>query len=258
MNYFNDPKYFGIEIVFGGLGKFHFLFADTHVLSDTKPGCRDSNTQSPGFHPAPYCEDVDVGHSRQRHTSCRMDCVIISLDKFQQNVYKTMWIRECKIFESSITDCPVKTFYARTFYVGISQIPETECPRHVACPENVYLETLYPCRYVPTRGGVNHHEIGIEKQLWLQGRSSSLWEPDVDVSRKHRLQIECICTYHCILREIACLIYRTRKPAWGWSRCRDYLRTFFWQAYALYRRLDITTMLWHQNWFQSYFCGHFI
>jgi len=51
MNYFDDPKYFGTEIVFGGLGKFHFLFADTHVLPDTKLGCRDSNPQSPGFIP---------------------------------------------------------------------------------------------------------------------------------------------------------------------------------------------------------------
>jgi hypothetical protein len=87
MNYFNDRKYFGTEIVVGGLGKFHFFFADTHVLPDTKLGFRDSNPQSPGFHPAPYCEDVSVGHSRRRHTSCPVDCVIISLDKFLQNVY---------------------------------------------------------------------------------------------------------------------------------------------------------------------------
>jgi hypothetical protein len=50
----NDPKYFGTEIVFRGLGKLHFVSADTHVLPDTKLGCRDSNTLSPGFHPAPY------------------------------------------------------------------------------------------------------------------------------------------------------------------------------------------------------------
>ena len=86
MNYFNDPKYFGTEIVFGGFGKLHFLFADTQVQPDTKLGCRDSNPQSPGFHPAPYCEDVSVGKSLRRHTSCRVDCVI-SLDKFRQNVY---------------------------------------------------------------------------------------------------------------------------------------------------------------------------
>jgi len=87
MNYFNDQKYFGTEIVFGGLSKFHFLFADTHVLPDTKIGCCDSNLQSPGFHRALYCEDVSDGHSRRHHTSCRVGCAIISLDKFRQNVY---------------------------------------------------------------------------------------------------------------------------------------------------------------------------
>jgi len=84
MYYFKDPKYFGTEIVFGGLGKFHFLFPDTHVLPDTKLGFRDSNPQFPEFHPASYSEDVCVGHSRRRHTSC-VDCVIIILDKFRQN-----------------------------------------------------------------------------------------------------------------------------------------------------------------------------
>jgi len=73
--------------VFAGLGKFHFLFAETHMLPDTKCGCRDSNPQSPGYHPAPYCEDVSVGHSRRVHTSCLMDCFNVSLDKLRQNVY---------------------------------------------------------------------------------------------------------------------------------------------------------------------------
>ena len=101
------------------------------------------------------------------------------------------------------------------------------------------------------KGGVNHHVIGIETPRWLQGRSSSLWAPDVEISRKHPLQIECICTYHCILWEIACLIYRTPKPPLEWSWCRDSVRTSSWQAYALYRRLGIPTMLWHQTCFSS-------
>ena len=78
-----------------------------------------------------------------------------------------------------------------------------------------------------------------------------LWAPDVDISRKHRSQIECICTYHCILREILCPVYHTPKHPWGWSRCRDCVRTSFCQAYTLYRRLDIPTMLWHQTCFFS-------
>jgi hypothetical protein len=99
MNYFKNPKYLGTEIVFRVLDKFHFLFSDTHVLRDTNLGCLDSNLLSPGFHPAPYCEDFSVGHSLRRHTICRVDCVIVSLDKFRQNVYIPLGIRECKIFE---------------------------------------------------------------------------------------------------------------------------------------------------------------
>ena len=87
MYYFNDRKYFGTKIVFSGFCKLHFLFSDTHMLPDTKLGCRDSNPQSPDFHPAPYCEDVSVGHSRRCPTSCPVDCVIVSPDKFRHNVY---------------------------------------------------------------------------------------------------------------------------------------------------------------------------
>ena len=102
-----------------GFGKLHFLFGETHVLPATNLGCRDSNPLSSGFHPAPYCEDVTVGHSRRRHSNCRVDCVIVSLDKFRQNVYITVGIAGSKIFERSISQCPVSTFYDRTFDVGI-------------------------------------------------------------------------------------------------------------------------------------------
>jgi hypothetical protein len=120
MNYFNNPKYFGTEIVFRGFCKPHFLFADTKVLPDTKLGCCDSNPLYPCFHPAKYCEDVNVGHSRLRHTSFRVDCVIVSLDKFRQNVYIPVRIGERKISQTSISDRPVSTIYDRAFHVGIS------------------------------------------------------------------------------------------------------------------------------------------
>ena len=84
MNYVNDPEYFGTEIMFCSHCNLQFLFAYSHVLPDTKLGFRDSNPQFPEFHPASYSEDVCVGHSRRRHTSC-VDCVIIILDKFRQN-----------------------------------------------------------------------------------------------------------------------------------------------------------------------------
>jgi len=120
MNCFNDPKYFGTEIVFRSFCKLHFLFADTHVLPDRKRVCRDSNPLSPGFNPAPYCKDVSVGHSRRRHTSCIVDCVIVSFDKFRQNVYTPVGIGERKISEKSISDRPLSTLYDHTFHVGIS------------------------------------------------------------------------------------------------------------------------------------------
>ena len=106
--------------MFRDFSKNNFLFADSHVLPHTKLGFRDSNSLSPGLNPAPYCEDFSVGHSRRRHTSCRVDCVILSLDKFRLNVYIPVGNGERKISEKSITDRPVSTFYDLTFHVGIS------------------------------------------------------------------------------------------------------------------------------------------
>jgi len=121
MNYFNDPKYFGTEIVFRCFCKPHFPFADNHVLPDTKIGCRDSNPLSLGLHPAPYCEDVIDGQSRRRHTSCRVDCAIVSLVNIRQDIYIAVCINVRKISERSISDRPVSTFYDRTFHIGISK-----------------------------------------------------------------------------------------------------------------------------------------
>ena len=120
MNYFNDPKYFGTEIVFRSFCKPHFLFADSHVVPDTKLGRLDSNTLSLGIHPTPYCEDVRIGHSRRRHTCSRVNCVIVGLDKFRQNGNIAVGISGCKIFEKSISDRPVSTFHDRTFHIRIS------------------------------------------------------------------------------------------------------------------------------------------
>ena len=85
MNYFNDAKYFGTEIVFCSLCKLHFLFADSHVLPDKKLGLRDSNTLPLGLHPPTYGEHVGIGHSRRCNAFGRMNRVIISLHKFRQN-----------------------------------------------------------------------------------------------------------------------------------------------------------------------------
>ena len=92
MNYFNDPKYFGTEIMFRGFGKLHFLFADTHVLPDTNLSRRDSKTLPLGLLPTPYGEDVSIGHSRRRHACGRVKRVIVGLDKFRQNVYISVGI----------------------------------------------------------------------------------------------------------------------------------------------------------------------
>ena len=117
MNYFNIPKYFGAEIVFCGL--LHFLFADYHVLPDTKLGRRDSNTLSLGLHPTPYSEDVSIVHSRRRRACSLVNRVIVSLDKFRQNVYISVRISDRGKFEKSLSDRPLGTFHDGTFHIGI-------------------------------------------------------------------------------------------------------------------------------------------
>ena len=94
MIYCNVPKYFGTEIVSCSLCKLHFLFADSHVLPDTKHRHSDSNTLTLGLHPTPNCEDVSNGHSRRRHACIRVDRVIVSFNKFRENVYTAVRILE--------------------------------------------------------------------------------------------------------------------------------------------------------------------
>jgi len=213
------------------------------VLPDTKLGCHDSKPLPPGLQPTPYCEDVSVGHSRRRHTSYRVDCVILSLE----NVYIPVGIGERKNLKVCLwTSCEhvLPPHISRWDFCKL----ESQCPHHVAWPENFYLEIFCPCLYVPTRGGANG-EIGIETRKWLLGRSLSLRSPDADISSKHRLQIECICTYHCILQGTACPINHTPTSPLSSRQCRDRVRTSSWQAYAFYRRPDFLTMLWHQTCF---------
>jgi hypothetical protein len=118
MNYFNDSKNFGTEIVFRSLCKLHFVFADSHVQPDTKLWRRDKNTLSQGLHPTPYCEDVRIGHSRMWITCGRVNCVIVSLDKFRQNVniYVSILVREKSV--QSISDRIVSMFHDRIFHIG--------------------------------------------------------------------------------------------------------------------------------------------
>ena len=94
MSYFNDPNYFGTEILFCSLCKLNFLFADSHMLPDTKLGRRDTKTLPLRLHPTSYYEDVNIGHARRCHICGRVNCVIVSLDKFRQNVYIAVRILE--------------------------------------------------------------------------------------------------------------------------------------------------------------------
>ena len=52
----------------------------------------------------------------------------------------------------------MRTFHERTFHVGVLQ-PETVCPHHVTCPENVYLEIPCPYHFVPIRDAVNFFRV---------------------------------------------------------------------------------------------------
>jgi hypothetical protein len=120
MNYINDPKYFGTAIVFCSLCKILFIFADSHVLPDTKLGRRDSNTQPLGLQQTPFFEAVCMGHTRRHHVCSRVSRVIVSLDQFRQNIYIFLRISERKIYSQSIYDRPVGTFHDRTFQIAIS------------------------------------------------------------------------------------------------------------------------------------------
>ena len=97
MNYFNDPHYFDTEFVFRSLCKLHFLLADSHMLPDKNLDRRDSKTLPLDLHTAPYSEDVSIGHSRRCYTCGRVDCVIVSLDKFRHIVYIAVRILERKL-----------------------------------------------------------------------------------------------------------------------------------------------------------------
>ena len=110
INYFNNSTYFGTEIMFCSLCKLQFLFADSHVLPDTKLGLRDSNTLTLGLHPTPYFEEVSVGQSQRFHTCGRVNCVIVSLDKFRQNFDIAVRIFEREKSVQFICDRPVSTF----------------------------------------------------------------------------------------------------------------------------------------------------
>jgi len=119
-DYFRYPKYVGAEILFGSLGKPHFLLADTHVLPNMKRRFREANAPSPGLHSLPYSEYVRIGDSRGRYFSRRVNRVIVRLDKFRQNINISVRIFICKIFIESIANRAMHTFQDRRFQVGVS------------------------------------------------------------------------------------------------------------------------------------------
>jgi len=104
------------------LWTLHFLFVDSHVLPDTKHDRSDTNTLPVDLHPTIFCVDESIGHSRRRYACGRMNRVIVSLDKFRQNVYISVGIFICKILVQSISDYPMSMFHDRTFDFGMFAI----------------------------------------------------------------------------------------------------------------------------------------
>ena len=176
--------------------KLHFLFADTHVLPDTILGCRDLKPLSPGFHPALYCMNVGVDHSRRRHTSCRVDCVIVILEKFRQNIYIAVEILVLKLLKC----LSLIVLWARSktahFTSGFLQLWNW-------MPSSRSMSWKCLCRNSMTLSVRTHTGLR-ESSSWnrdqnaevIDARSLSLRAPDAGISRKHRLQIECSCTYY--------------------------------------------------------------
>jgi hypothetical protein len=79
------------------LGKLHFHFDGTHVLPDAKLGRCESNVLPLGLSPTPCGENVRIGYSRRRDAYCRVNRVIVGLDKFRQNVYISVGIYKCRV-----------------------------------------------------------------------------------------------------------------------------------------------------------------
>jgi len=93
---FRNPKYFGVEILFAALGKLHHFLADTHVLPNGKLDFGHANASTSNS--LPYGEDVRICHTRGRHTSRRVNRVILAPDNFRQNVDISESIFISKIF----------------------------------------------------------------------------------------------------------------------------------------------------------------
>ena len=72
--------------------KIHLHFADKHVLPDEKLSRRDSKALSLGLNPAPYGEDVSIGHSRRRNAYGRVNRDIVGLEKFRLYICRYNYI----------------------------------------------------------------------------------------------------------------------------------------------------------------------
>jgi len=118
MNYFKILNISVLKLCPATFANFSFS-SESYVLPDTKLGRCDSHTLPLGLHPTPYCEDVSIGHSRRCHACSRVNRVIVSLDKFRQNVNISVRVPERKISVQTISDRPLGTFHDRTFHIGI-------------------------------------------------------------------------------------------------------------------------------------------
>jgi len=99
------------------LRKLRFFFGDAHVLPYTE-SCSNDADPTPPLHSLPYSEDVRIGNFRRYHIRGRVNCIVVSFDKFRNKVYISVRIFIGKIFIQPIADSPMSSLMTEHFTSG--------------------------------------------------------------------------------------------------------------------------------------------
>jgi hypothetical protein len=118
-NHFCDAEYFGAEILFRAFRKLHLLFADTHVLTPSNSRSYSTDATSPIIHPLPYREDIGVRYFGGCRAHGWVYRVVVSSDKFWENVDIPVRVFIGEVFIEPVPNCPLSSLHDRAFNVGI-------------------------------------------------------------------------------------------------------------------------------------------
>jgi len=101
-------------------------------------------------HLIPDCQDVGVAHTGGCHACGRINCSIVPLNKFGQDINIFIRVLIGEISVQFIAQRPVDTLHDCTFDVWISTDLKLD-PRVLATFEIGYSKTISPYLYAPTR-----------------------------------------------------------------------------------------------------------